>query len=133
MEKKAPAEAADGAIQVLALLQRDGRLLDFLLEDVQPYPDAQLGTAARTVHQNCREVIERYFVVESILDSEEDQPVSLQAALDPASIKLIGNVTGERPARGVLRHRGWIVKDVKLPSLADGAARKIIAPAEVEV
>jgi hypothetical protein len=137
MDRKPPAEippgaAEDGAIHMLALLQRDGRLIDFLFEDVAPYPDAQLGAAVRSVHQSCRGVIDHYFTLDSVIQSEEDQPVMVQAGLDPASIKLIGNVTGKPPLRGVLRHRGWIVTSAKLPSLpAEG--RKVIAPAEVEV
>jgi hypothetical protein len=128
-----PPEALDRALQMLALLQREGRLVDFLFEDVNPYPDAQLGAAARTVHQSCREVFERYIKLAPIINSEEDQPVTLQAAIDPASIKLIGNITSGQPIRGVLRHRGWRVVEVNLPSLPEGTGRKVIAPAEVEV
>lgn len=126
-------DAGDRALQMLALLQREGRLVDFLFEDVTDYPDAQIGAAVRTVHQGCREVLERYLKLAPIIDSEEDQPVGLQAGVDPASIKLIGNVTGAQPMRGVLRHRGWRALDINLPSLPEGAGRKIIAPAEVEI
>lgn len=130
---EAPPESVDRALQMLALLQREGRLVDFLFEDVAPYPDAQLGAAVRTVHQSCRQLVDRYLKLAPIIDSEEDRPVTLQGGFDPASIKLIGNVTGRPPARGVLRHRGWRVVEVNLPSLPDGAGRRVIAPAEVEV
>jgi hypothetical protein len=126
-------EPVDRAVQVLALLQRDGRLIDFLSEDVAPYPDAQLGAAVRTVHQSCREALQRYFKLEPVLDSQEDQPVTVQAGFDPASIKLIGNVSGQPPIRGVLRHRGWRVKEASMPSLPQGSGRMVVAPAEVEV
>lgn len=130
---EAPSEAVDRALQMLALLQREGRLVDFVFEDVKAYPDAQLGAAVRSVHQSCRKVFERYIKLAPIIDSEEDQPVTLQAAIDPASIKLIGNITSGQPIRGVLRHCGWRAVEVNLPSLPEGAGRKVIAPAEVEV
>lgn len=129
-----PAEQPpDRAIQILALFQRDGRLVDFLAEDVSPYPDSQLGAAVRTIHNSCRQVLDRYLKLEPIIVSEEDQPVTVQGGFDPAAIKLLGNVVGEPPIKGLLRHRGWRVKEVSLPSLPQGAGRNIVAPAEVEV
>ncbi len=126
-------ESFDRAVQVFTLLQRDGRLIDFLTEDVTPYPDAQLGAAVRSVHESLRQVLDRYLELEPIIDSEEGQPVTVQRDFDPASIKLVGNVTGQLPLRGSLRHRGWRVKRLNLPSLPEGAGRSVIAPAEVEV
>lgn len=126
-------EAFDRAVQMLALLQRDGRLVDFLAENISAYPDAQLGAAVRTIHETCRQVLDHYVKLEPILNSEEDQAVTVQAGFDPAAIKLIGNVAGEPPIRGVLRHKGWRVKEVNLPSLPQGAGRMVVAPAEVEV
>lgn len=132
MERLVP-EAFDRAVQMLALLQRDGRFVDFLTENISPYPDAQLGAAARTIHESCRKVLEQYVKLEPILNSEEDQPVTVQSRFDPAAIKLLGNVTGQLPIRGVLRHKGWQVKDVNLPPLPQGSGRMVIAPAEVEI
>jgi Domain of unknown function (DUF2760) len=126
-------EALDRAVQMLALLQRDGRLIDFLTENIAPYPDAQLGAAVRTIHEACRKVLEHYIKLEPILNSEEDQPVTVQGGFDPAAIKLLGNVTGGPPIRGVLRHKGWHVKEVNLPPLPQGSGRMVIAPAEVEL
>jgi len=131
-DKPAP-ESPDRAIQMLALFQRDGRLVDFLAEDVAPYPDAQLGAAVRSIHNSCRQVLDRYLKLAPVLDSDEDQPVTVPAGFDPAAIKLVGNVTGEPPFRGLLRHRGWRVAEVNLPSLPQGAGRAIVAPAEVEI
>lgn len=127
------AETFDRAVQMLALLQRDGRLVDFLTENIAPFPDAQLGAAVRNIHETCRKVLDDYVKLEPILNSEEDQPVSVPAGFDPAAIKLIGNVGKELPVRGVLRHKGWRVKEVNLPPLPQGAGRKVIAPAEVEL
>src|SRR6202051_5280683 len=113
MERPA-SEAFDRAVQMLALLQRDGRLIDFLAENISAYPDAQLGAAVRTIHETCRQVLDHYVKLESIVNSEEDQSVTVQAGFDPAAIKLIGNVAGAPPVRGVLRHKGWGGEGVKL-------------------
>jgi hypothetical protein len=118
---------------MLALLQRDGRLIDFIAEDIAPYQDAQIGAAARDVHESCRKAIDHYLRLEPVIDSEEGQPVTVEPGFDPAAIKLIGNVTGRPPLRGLLRHRGWRVARVDLPPLPDNEGRSIIAPAEVEV
>ena len=123
----------DRAVQMLALLQRDGRLIDFLAENISAYPDVQLGAAVRTIHDTCRQVLDQYVKLEPILDSEEDQPVTVQAGFDPAAIKLIGNVTGEPPVHGLLRHKGWRVREVNLPPLPQAAGRMVVAPAEVEL
>jgi hypothetical protein len=127
------AEAFDRAVQMLALLQRDGRLIDFLAENISAYPDAQLGGAVRTIHETCRQALDQYVKLEPILNSEEDQPVTVPAGFDPAAIRLIGNVAGQPPVRGVLRHKGWRVKEVNLPPLPQGAGWMVVAPAEVEL
>ena len=126
-------ESSDRAVQMLALLQRDGRLIDFITEDIAPYQDAQIGAAARDVHESCRKAIDHYLMLEPVIDSEEGQPVTVEPGFDPAAIKLIGNVTGHPPLRGLLRHRGWRVARVELPPLPENNGRSIIAPAEVEI
>ena len=131
--ERPPLETFDRAAQMLALLQRDGRLIDFLTEDITLYPDEQLGAAVRTIHESCRQVLERYLKLEPILDSEEEQPVMVQAGFDPVAIKLIGKVAGEPPVRGVLRHKGWRVKEMNLPPLPQGGGHMVLAPAEVEL
>src|SRR5262245_27329731 len=125
--------SVDRAVQMLALLQRDGRLIDFITEDIAPYQDAQIGAAARDVHESCRKAIDHYLTLEPVIATEEGQPVTVEPGLDPAAIKLIGNVTGRPPIRGMLRHRGWRVARVNLPPLPENDGRSIIAPAEVEV
>jgi|SoiMethySBSTD1v2_1073268.scaffolds.fasta_scaffold264112_2 uncharacterized protein DUF2760 len=122
----------DRATQILALLQRDGRLVDFLMEDLAGYPDAQVGAAVRDVHSGCRKALTRYFTLHAVIDDEEGRPVTVERDADPARIKVVGNVGGGAPLRGILRHRGWESIKVDLPPLpATGAT--IVAPAEVEV
>jgi hypothetical protein len=131
--EKALADSVDRAVQILALLQRDGRLIDFLTEDMGPYQDAQIGAAVRGLHEDCRQVLERYVKLEPVIDSGEGQPVTVPSGFDPAAVKLVGNVAGLPPLRGLLRHRGWRVTQISLPPLPDGAGRSVIAPAEVEI
>lgn len=133
MPEKPAVAGPERAIQILALFQRDGRLIDFLQEDVAPYPDSQLGAAVREIHSSCKQVLDRYVKLEPVLNSEEDQPVTLPNGVDSASIKLIGNVGAGTPTKGILRHRGWRVKEASLPSLPQGTGRTIVAPAEVEI
>jgi hypothetical protein len=133
-EPERPAsETLDRAVQMLALLQRDGRLIDFLAENISAYPDEQLGAAVRTIHETCRQALDQYVKLEPILNSDEDQPVTVETGFDPAAIKLIGNVAGVPPFRGLLRHRGWRVKELKMPPLPQSSGRLVIAPAEVEL
>lgn len=127
------AESSDRAVQILAILQRDGRLIDFLTEDIAPYSDTQIGAAVRDLHQSCKQTLERYVRLEPIIASQEGEHITVDETVDPAAIKLIGNVTGKPPLRGLLRHRGWRVSSVNLPPLASGAGRAVIAPAEVEI
>lgn len=123
---------ADGAVQLLALLQRDARLVDFLMEDISGYPDAQVGAAVREVHGSSRRTLAQYIALEAVLDGAEDQPVTLPS-IDPASVKIVGRSAGQPPIRGTLRHRGWRADRISLPPLPPSGARQVIAPAEVEL
>ena len=127
-----PVDTHERAVQMLALLQRDGRLVDFLMEDLTGYADAQIGAAVRDVHSGCRESLARYVTLASVLEDEEGRPVTVGPGLDPARVKVVGNVAGAPPLRGVLRHRGWEATRVELPPLP-ASGRTIVAPAEVEV
>jgi hypothetical protein len=133
LRDETPPDSVDRAVQMLAILQRDGRLIDFFTEDIAPYSDQQIGAAVRDLHQSCKSALERYIKLEPIIASDEGQPVTVQDPIDPAAVKLIGNVTGRLPIRGLLRHRGWRVKSVDLPPLPGGNGRSVIAPAEVEI
>ncbi len=123
----------DGALALLALLQREGRLVDFLREPLDGFSDADIGAAARDVHRGCRKVLEQHLAFEPVMPGAEEEKVSVPKGFDPAEIRLIGEAKGEPPFRGTLRHHGWRVVDAKLPTLAEGIDRNVIAPAEVEL
>ena len=127
-----PVDSGERAAQILALLQRDGRLVDFLMEDLSAYPDAQIGAAVRDVHAGCRQALTRYLTLEPVLDHQEGQTVTVERGSDPARVRVVGNVAGAPPLRGVLRHKGWEATRIDLPPLP-AAGRTIVAPAEVEV
>jgi hypothetical protein len=123
----------DGAVLMLAVLQRESRLVDFLMEDLGAYSDARIGAAVRDVHASCRRVLERYLAIEPILADEEGQITAVRAPVDPATVKLVGAVGTQAIYRGTVRHRGWRAGRVELPPLAAADARLIVAPAEVEL
>lgn len=128
----AAADTTDRAVQLLALLQRDGRLVDFLMEDLSTYSDAQIGAAVRDVHGGCRTSLARYVTIEPVAGDPEGATITVERDADAARMKIVGNVAGAPPFRGVLRHRGWEATRVDLPPLL-ATGRTIIAPAEIEV
>lgn len=119
-------------LRLLNIFQREGRLLDFLLEDIQAYDDAQVGAAVRDIHRGCRKTIDEHLTLERILTGEEGQSVMVPVGFDPAAIRLTGNVTGQPPFQGTLRHHGWRVKKINLPTTT-GNESMIVAPAEVQL
>jgi hypothetical protein len=123
----------DGALALLALLQREGRLIDFLREPLDGFSDADIGAAARDVHRGCRKVLDQHLSIEPVMPGAEEAKVTVPRGFDPAEIRLIGEATGEPPLRGTLRHHGWRVVEARLPALSDGIDRMVIAPAEVEL
>jgi hypothetical protein len=121
-------------LRVLAVLQRDGRLVDFLEEDIDAYSDAQIGAAVRDIHRGCRKSLRDYLTLEPVLPNAEEERVTVPADFDPAAIRLIGNVNGSPPFHGVLKHRGWRVRAARLPTLpATRDETSVLAPAEVEL
>lgn len=120
-------------LQLLGLLQRDGRLLDFLSEELDGYSDDQIGAAVRDIHRDCKRVLSKYVDLDPVIDREEDSSVEIPAGFDPARIRLSGNVAGNPPFRGVLAHRGWVAKEVRLPDRTDVSDPNVLAPAEVEI
>jgi hypothetical protein len=123
----------DSALQLLTLLQQEGRFVDFLEENVTAYSDADIGGAARVVHEGCRKVIREYLHIEPVREEAEGARLTLPAGFDAAAVRLTGNVVGQPPFTGTLMHRGWRVSQITLPRLAEGHDVRVLAPAEVEL
>jgi hypothetical protein len=124
---------SDGALQMLSILQRDSRLIDFLMEDIAGYSDDQVGAAVRSLHQQSREALGRYVTLSPVIDAVEGTRTQI-GKMDAASVKLIGNVPASgKASQGILRHKGWRVEKVDLPKIAPSAETKVLAPAEIEI
>lgn len=121
------------AIQVLGLLQKEGRLLDFLQEDIASYGDAEIGAAVRDIHDGCRRFLKERVKLEPVLQAAEGSPFTVPANFDASAISLMGNVSGKPPYKGTVRHRGWRVAEINLPTVPEKADAHVAAPAEVEV
>ncbi len=120
-------------LALLAALQREGRLVDFLQEDMAGYPDADVGAAARVVHMGCRKVLGQYVDLKAVRAEQEGATVSVPAGFDAQRIRLTGNVAGQPPYRGTLKHHGWEAAAVRFPQLSESLDPRVIAPAEVEL
>jgi hypothetical protein len=121
------------ALRLLALLQQEGRFLDFIAEDIDGYSDEQVGGAVRSIHAGCRKALQERVELERILADEDGSTVVVDKGFDPAAVRLTGNVAGEPPFRGTLQHGGWRVAKLTLPESPGGVDAHIIAPAEVEI
>jgi len=121
------------ALQVLSMLQREGRLIDFLQEEVASFSDAEVGAAARIVHEGCRKVVKQYLKLEPVLPQSEGDAVAVAAGFDAQRIQLTGNVAGEPPYNGSLKHHGWVTTTVSFPSVSPTLDPRVLAPAEVEL
>ncbi|MFN7997911.1 MAG: DUF2760 domain-containing protein [Bryobacteraceae bacterium] len=120
------------ALQLLAILQRDSRLVDFLMEDVSAYEDEQIGAAVRSLHDQARDSLARYLSLQPVIDGVEGA-YTRPATTDPVAVKFIGNVPAGKPEGGVLRHKGWRAAKVDLPAVNPKQDATIIAPAEIEI
>ncbi|MGJ7582618.1 DUF2760 domain-containing protein [Variovorax sp. RHLX14] len=122
----------DAALQLLALLQRESRFVDFLQEDIAAYSDADVGGAARLLHGGARKVLKDTFDLEAVRSEAEGSRLTLPAGFDAAAVRVTGNVVGQPPFTGTLQHKGWRATAVRLPTLTAGHDTRVIAPAEVE-
>lgn len=118
---------------VLAALQREGRLIDFLLQDVAAFSDEEVGAAARVVHSGCAKALQQYLAFEPAIKAEEGASYTVPAGFDAQKVRLTGNVTGQPPFKGTVKHHGWFAREVRLPAVAEGLDPRVIAPAEVEL
>jgi hypothetical protein len=123
----------DSALVLLSLLQKEGRFLDFLQEEVSGYSDQEVGAASRVVHDGCRRVLDDHLSIAPVRDEAEGSQVTLHKGFDPSAERPTGHVVGEPPFTGSLVHRGWRALDVRLPQVASSRDVRILAPAEVEL
>lgn len=128
-----PEKTHAAGLAVLGLLQREGRLVDFLQEEVASFSDEEIGAAARVVHAGSRKVLAQYLTLEPVLRDSEGASVTVPAGFDPQRIRLTGNVAGQPPFRGALKHHGWVATSVRLPAVSSTLDPRVLAPAEVEL
>jgi hypothetical protein len=121
------------AVAALAILQSEGRLLDFLSENVDDYSDEDVGAAVREVHRGCKKALADHFKLVPVRSEAEEAMITVPEGYDPGEIRLVGNVVGRPPFSGTLKHRGWRVEEVRLPKVTDGSAAMVVTPAEVEI
>ncbi len=123
----------EAALQLLGLLQREARLIDFVEEDIGGFADADIGAAARLVHEGCRKALREHFTIRPVRVEPEGSRVTLAEGFDATAIRLTGNVVGKPPFNGSVSHRGWRVEEVRLPKLTGSHDATVIAPAEIEL
>ncbi|MFA6009727.1 MAG: DUF2760 domain-containing protein [Desulfobacteraceae bacterium] len=120
-------------VHLLSVLQSEGRLLDFFSEKMDGYDDAQIGAAVRHIHDQCSRTLDKYLQLEPVMDKAEGETVTIEAGFDPSVVKLTGDVVGNPPFTGILRHKGWKASKLDIPKLSQQANPEILAPAEVEI
>jgi hypothetical protein len=128
-----PERAHASALTLLAAFQREGRLVDFLQQEVAGFTDEEVGAAARVVHGGCRKTFRQFFVIAPAEHGNEGGPVTVPSGFDAQRIRLTGNVSGQPPFKGTLKHHGWIAVEVRMPSISEAMDPRVIAPAEVEL
>jgi len=122
------------AVQFIALMQREGRFVDFLKEDISLYEDSQIGAAVRTLHDEWRKIFDEHVKVEPVYSEVEGTEVVIEKGFDPVAIRLTGRVLGDPPFKGIVKHRGWRLVRIELPQMVDPDRDDLVlAPAEVEV
>ena len=128
-----PERVHASGLLLLNALQREGRLVDFLQQEVSGFSDEEIGAAARVVHGGCRKVIRQYFELEPATPGAEGEAVTLPAGFDAQRFRLTGNVAGQPPFRGTLKHHGWVAREIRMPVLNEAMDPRVVAPAEVEL
>jgi hypothetical protein len=128
-----PVKPSGAPLRLLRLLQRDGRFLDFVLEEVGAFEDAQIAAAVREMQPHWRTTLQEHLVLEPVRAEAEGSTVEVPPGFDPSAVQLTGNVTGQPPFRGTLKHSGWRVKEMKVPTPPEGQDEFVLQPAEVEL
>jgi len=133
IESPKPVKPSGAPLRMLLILQREGRLLDFLMEDISGAPDAQVGFGVREMHRKCQDAIKKVIDLEPVLPGNENDTVTVNAGFDPSAVRLTGNVAGSPPFKGALIHPGWRVRAMRIAAPPEGADEMVLAPAEVEI
>jgi hypothetical protein len=120
-------------LRLLSTLQQEGRLIDFLKEDIQAFTDQQIGAAVRKIHHDCNAALEDLVTIRPLRDEQEGSKVQIPKGYDPSEIKVVGNVKGEPPFSGVLIHRGWKAHKRSLPKKTGEYKGEVLCPAEIEI
>jgi Domain of unknown function (DUF2760) len=129
-----PPKPSGEALRILAVLQRESRLMDILMDAGLPgASDDQIAAAMRDLQPKAQSTLKKYLTLDSVLPQTEGDTVEVPAGFDPSAIQLIGNVTGNPPFKGTLRHGGWRVKEIRLQKPPEGQDPMVLAPAEVEL
>lgn len=123
----------DAALQLLGLLQKEARFIDFIKEDITAYNDADIGIAARVVHEGCNKALDEHFSLAPVREEQEGTNITVQPGFDASQLRLTGNIVGQAPFTGTLIHKGWQVTSIRLPKLTQGYNAAIVAAAEVEL
>ncbi len=120
------------AVELLAALQREGRLVDFLQEKLDTYSDAQIGAAVRDIHRDCRATLQRLFGIDPLVSQPEGSTVTLPTSPDAGLWKQTGRAGSGNQGR--LCHHGWKITRHELPAWSGTEASAwVIAPAEIEI
>jgi hypothetical protein len=128
-----PPKPSGEPVRLLGMLQRDARLLDFLMENLSAYTDDQIGASVRDIHAKSQSLLRKYLSLEPVMPHEEGSKVTVPAGFDSSAIRLVGNVSGQPPFKGTLQHAGWRVKAHTIPKPAEGQDEFVLMPAEVEL
>jgi Domain of unknown function (DUF2760) len=132
-EELIPESSDHSHLRLLTMLQQSSRLIDFLKEDISSFDDAQIGAAVRKIHSDSAKCLEDLVTIRPILDQNEGSEIQVPKGYDPLKIKLIGNIKGEPPYKGILVHKGWKVHKRSLPKKFGEQSSDLLHPAEVEV
>ena len=133
IEPPKPVKPSGAPLRMLAILQAESRLVDFLLEDIQSASDQQIGQAVREVHKKAQAALKQHAVIDTVLPGAEGDTTTVAKGFDPSAIRVVGNVTGEPPFPGTVQHPGWRVKELKVQPPPEGADEFVLQPAEVQV
>ncbi len=123
-------------IQFVRNMQERGRFLDFLMADIHALPDQQVGAVARVVHSGLKSLVDDYFSIQAISTASEGSQIAIPSDEVGRSYRLLQSASDQVPASGILVHKGWQARAIKLPQsqrIEAEAERRVLAFAEVDV